>query len=103
MAKLTESYLRGMIKQVINEMHDMDGMGGMGGSMSADPMDQALNSLRRAFDYLNDAALTSDPETKGSIDSALRELMTVQEALSSVDEDYMLSESRKSRTAPKRR
>jgi hypothetical protein len=29
--------------------------------------------------------------------------MTVQEALSSVDEDYMLSESRKSRTAPKRR
>jgi len=26
MAKLTESYLRGMIKQVINEMGDMDGM-----------------------------------------------------------------------------
>jgi hypothetical protein len=102
MAKLTESYLRGMIKQAINEMGDMDGMRGMGG-MSADPMDQALNSLRRAFDYLNDAALTADPETKGSIDSALRELMTVQEALSSVDEDYMLSESRKSRTAPRRR
>jgi hypothetical protein len=97
MAKLTESYLRGMIKQAINEMHDM------GGSMSADPMDQALNSLRRAFEYLNDAALTADPETKGSIDSALRELMTVQEALSSVDEDYMLSESRKSRTAPRRK
>jgi len=94
MAKLTESYLRGMIKQVINEM---------GGSMSADPMDQALNSLRRAFDYLNDAALTADSETKESIDSALRELMTVQEALPSVDEDYMLSESRKSRTAPRRR
>lgn len=97
--KLTESYLRGIIKQAINEMGDMDGMRGM----SADPMDQALNSLRRAFDYLNDAALTADPETKGSIDSALRELMTVQEALSSVDEDYMLSESRKSRTAPRRK
>ena len=70
----------------------------------------ALKTMRKAkliqsqtFDYLNDAALTSDPETKGSIDSALRELMTVQEALSSVDEDYMLSESRKSRTAPRRR
>jgi len=98
MAKLTESYLRGMIKQVINEMGDMDVRG-----MSADPMDQALNSLRRAFDYLNDAVLAADPETKESIDSALRELMTVQEALSSVDEDYMLSESRKLRTAPKRR
>jgi len=97
MAKLTESYLRNMIKQAINEM------GGMGGSMSADPMDQALNSLRRAFDYLNDALLDADPETKQSIDSAIKELMTVQEALSSVDDDYMLRESRKSRTAPKRR
>jgi hypothetical protein len=42
----------------------------------------ALKTMRKAkliqsqtFDYLNDAALTSDPETKGSIDSALRELI----------------------------
>lgn len=99
MARLTESYLRGMIKQAINEMGEMGGMGGM----SASPMDQALNSLRRAFDYLNDAALTADSEAKQSINSALEELMTVQEALSSIDEDYMLSESRKRKLAPRRR
>ena len=99
MAKLTERYLRNMIKQVMNEMGEMGGMGGM----SASPMDQALNSLRRAFDYLNDAALTADSEAKQSINSALEELMTVQEALSSIDEDYMLSESRKRKLAPRRR
>ena len=85
MAKLTESYLRKLIKQSLNEM----------GGMSQDPVDQGHNALRRAFDFLNDALLSADPETKQSIDSALNELNTLQEILSDLDEDYMMRESRK--------
>lgn len=97
MAKLTESYLKSMIKQVLNEVEMYTPSGSP--RTTEDSIEDALS---RALRFLQDASLDAGPEAKQDIDGAIEEIMHAQEMIAQ-GLGGGLAESRKSRTAPKRK
>jgi hypothetical protein len=103
MAKLTESYLRGMIKQVIKEMYEYDEDEDVAdlsdsfgqhevGMLSPPDLEERIAKVKAKLDTIK------DPVKLAEIENLLKIAQEMHGEMSS----YM-SESRKSRTAPRRR
>lgn len=97
MAKLTESYLRSLIKQTLNEVEMYTPSGS-----PRTTEDSIEDSLSRALRFLQDASLDAGPEAKQDIGAAIEEIMHVQEMLAQ-GLGGGLAESRKRKLAPRRR
>jgi hypothetical protein len=98
MAKLTESYLKGMIKQVMKEgLHTPSGS-------PRTTEDSIFAALFNTGKHLEEALLhcRDNPRAKQYIDQAIEEIMFIEEMLGEGLRGG-LEESRKPRTLPKRK
>ena len=96
MAKLTESYLRGMIKQVMNEMYD--------------DSPEALNNAANEYDLGGFDSIEETAKRLGVNPMKLKDFIEKEQAGASAMYDEMgddpndyIAESRRRKLAPKRR
>jgi uncharacterized small protein (DUF1192 family) len=103
MAKLTESYLRGMIKQVMNEMYEYD-------------EDEDVADLSDSFGQ-HEVGMLSPPDLEERIAKVKAKLNTIKDPVKLAEIENLINsaqemhgemlsymtESRKSKLAPKRR